>query len=122
MIPNVYLIKSSSISLLFCLRMHFSNKFSAFLRLPFAWDAIIFAFSAFNIIFSFFAILVNFADILFSSIDLNSTIWHLDKIVCGIFCGSVVTRITIKCSGGSSKVFNNALKECLLNICTSSKI
>ena len=32
------------------------------------------------------------------------------KIVAGNFCGSVVAKINFTCSGGSSNVFNNALK------------
>ena len=43
-------------------------------------------------------------------------------MVSGIFCGSVVARINNTCAGGSSNVFNSALKASLVSICTSSII
>ena len=46
----------------------------------------------------------------------KSNLWHLDRIVTGIFFSSVVAKINFKYSGGSSKVFKRALKACLLNI------
>jgi hypothetical protein len=36
--------------------------------------------------------------------------WHRDKTVIGSFSGSVVQKMNFTCSGGSSSVFNNALK------------
>jgi hypothetical protein len=33
-----------------------------------------------------------------------------DSTVTGIFCGSVVARTNLRCSGGSSSVFSMALK------------
>ena len=55
-------------------------------------------------------------------IFLKSNLWHLDKIVAGNFCGSVVANINFTCSGGSSNVFNKALNAPVDNICTSSII
>ena len=45
---------------------------------------------------------------------------HREITVIGNFCGSVVANKNLTCSGGSSSVFNNALKECVESICTSS--
>ena len=53
---------------------------------------------------------------------LKSNLWHLERIVAGNFCGSVVAKINFTCSGGSSNVFNNALKAPVDSICTSSII
>ena len=53
---------------------------------------------------------------------LKSNLWHLDNIVAGSFCGSVVASINLTCSGGSSNVFNRALNAPVDNICTSSII
>jgi hypothetical protein len=36
-----------------------------------------------------------------------------DSTVTGIFCGSVVARMNLTCSGGSSSVFSIALKALL---------
>ena len=43
-----------------------------------------------------------------------------DKIVIGNFCGSVVANKNLTCSGGSSNVFNKALKLLRESIWTSS--
>jgi hypothetical protein len=43
-------------------------------------------------------------------------------IVSGTLCVSVVASINLTCFGGSSNIFNNALKAPLLSICTSSII
>ena len=43
-----------------------------------------------------------------------------DNTVTGSFCGSVVASRNLTCGGGSSSVFNNALKELLESMCTSS--
>ena len=53
---------------------------------------------------------------------LKSYRWHRLKIVIGILCASVVARINITYSGGSSNVFNNALNAPIDSICTSSII
>jgi len=42
--------------------------------------------------------------------SLKSNLTHLDKIVCGSLWTSVVAKIKITYAGGSSKVFNRALK------------
>ena len=42
----------------------------------------------------------------------KSNLWHLDKIVTGIFLTSVVASINFKLGGGSSKVLSNPLKAC----------
>ena len=52
----------------------------------------------------------------------KSNLWHLDKIVTGIFFTSVVAKINLRWAGGSSKVFNRALKACFDNMWTSSMI
>ena len=52
----------------------------------------------------------------------SSNLWHLERIVTGIFLTSVVAKINFKLGGGSSKVFNNPLKACFDNIWTSSII
>ena len=53
---------------------------------------------------------------------LKSNLWHLERIVAGNFWGSVVAKINLTCSGGSSNVFKSALKAPVDNICTSSII
>ena len=57
-----------------------------------------------------------------SLILLKSKRWQRDNIVEGILWGSVVAKIKTICDGGSSSVFNNALKAPVVNICTSSII
>ena len=54
--------------------------------------------------------------ILLADIFLKSNLWHLERIVVGNFCGSVVAKINFTCAGGSSSVFNNALKAPVDNI------
>ena len=48
--------------------------------------------------------------------------WHLEMIVFSSFWGSVVARIKMTCSGGSSSVFNSALAALEESWCTSSMI
>ena len=43
-----------------------------------------------------------------------------DSTVTGTFCGSVVANTNLRYSGGSSRVFNIALKAVLVSMCTSS--
>ena len=43
-----------------------------------------------------------------------------DRIVTGIFCGSVVASRNFTWGGGSSSVFSKALKEWAESMCTSS--
>jgi len=43
-----------------------------------------------------------------------------DSTVTGTFCGSVVASTNFRYSGGSSSVFNMALKACPVSMCTSS--
>ena len=120
-IPTKSLILSSSI-LFSPSWIHLSKIESASLIAPSARTAIIFIASfvisiplCSHTIFSLF--------IIFSfDILLKSNLWHLDKIVAGNFCGSVVAKINLTCSGGSSNVFNNALKAPVDNIWTSSII
>ena len=45
-----------------------------------------------------------------------------DKMVAGIFCGSVVASMNSAWAGGSSSVFNTALKAEGESMCTSSMI
>ena len=69
------------------------------------------------------------ADVIFSDkvismndkVNKNKKVKHfqkfrIDKTVIGIFFISVVAKINLRYFGGSSKVFNKALKACLLNI------
>ena len=71
--------------------------------------------SALMIIFSFSAMTV-------SEIGLNSKRWQRDTIVGSTLWASVVAKKNFTCSGGSSKVFNKALKAAVESICTSSII
>ena len=52
----------------------------------------------------------------------NGICWHLERIVTGTLCGSVVAMMNITCSGGSSRVFRSALNAPCDNMCTSSMI
>ncbi|MNN77572.1 hypothetical protein D3C81_1940470 [compost metagenome] len=45
-----------------------------------------------------------------------------DSTVTGIFCGSVVARMNLTCSGGSSRVFSMELNAWFVSMCTSSII
>ena len=56
----------------------------------------------------------------FILILLKSNLWHLDKIVIGSLCGSVVANIKITFWGGSSNVFKNAFTATIESIWTSS--
>src|SRR5699024_9956249 len=56
------------------------------------------------------------------AIGLKSNRGHLEIIVSGILCGSVVAKINTTCSGGSSNVFNSALNAFTEIMCTSSII
>ena len=46
--------------------------------------------------------------------------WHRDLMVAGTLCSSVVARMNIRCSGGSSRIFSRALKAGVDSMCTSS--
>ena len=52
--------------------------------------------------------------------SLKSYRWQRDRIVVGIFSGSVVARMNFTWLGGSSSVLSNALNELLESMCTSS--
>ena len=41
---------------------------------------------------------------------LKENCWHRDLMVAGTLCSSVVARMNIRCSGGSSRIFSRALK------------
>ena len=45
-----------------------------------------------------------------------SELTPLTSVVIGILCGSVVAKMNLACSGGSSRVFNNALKALVESI------
>ena len=120
-IPTKLFTFCTSISLLpSCIQR--SNMLKASLIAPSANDAIVF--SASFVIFTLLSLQTYSSQlaILLSDIFLKSNLWHLDKIVAGNFWGSVVANINLTCSGGSSNVFNNALKAPVDNICTSSII
>lgn len=46
--------------------------------------------------------------------------WHRERMVAGTLCSSVVARMNIRCSGGSSMVFSRALKAWVDSMWTSS--
>jgi len=46
----------------------------------------------------------------------KSNRWHRDRIVGNTFSGSVVANMNFTCSGGSSRVFNNALKASFVSM------
>ncbi len=48
--------------------------------------------------------------------------WHLDMIVLGILCLSVVAKIKITCAGGSSKVLRRALNAAFESMWASSNM
>src|SRR4030065_2985840 len=51
---------------------------------------------------------------------LKSNLWHLESMVAGILCTSVVANMKAACGGGSSSVFKSALKAAVESMCTSS--
>ena len=53
-------------------------------------------------------------------IRLKSNLWHLESMVAGILCTSVVANMKAACGGGSSSVFKSALKAAVESMCTSS--
>ncbi|MNN99675.1 hypothetical protein D3C81_2193860 [compost metagenome] len=53
---------------------------------------------------------------LFTESLLNSNLRHLESIVTGILCCSVVASINTTFSGGSSNVFNSALNALVVSI------
>ena len=55
-------------------------------------------------------------------IRLKENCWHRDLMVAGTLCSSVVAKMNIRCSGGSSKIFSSALKAAVESMCTSSTI
>ena len=50
----------------------------------------------------------------------KSNRWQRERIVIGIFCGSVVAKMNFTCSGGSSSVFSRALNASFVSMWTSS--
>ena len=57
-----------------------------------------------------------------SGMSLKSSRIQRERMVAGILCGSVVARMKMAWAGGSSSVFNSALKALSVSICTSSTI
>ncbi len=57
-----------------------------------------------------------------SSVEMRrkSKRWQREWMVSGTFCGSVVHRMNTTWEGGSSSVFNSALKAAVESMCTSS--
>ena len=53
---------------------------------------------------------------------LKLKLWHLECMVAGILCGSVVANMNITLGGGSSSVLSRALKAGVESMCTSSII
>ena len=87
-------------------------------------DSTAIVFSASSEIVTPISFVIIFSLFLMSSFDifLKSNLWHLESIVAGNFCGSVVAKINLTCSGGSSNVFNRALNAPVDNMWTSSII
>ena len=54
------------------------------------------------------------------SILRRSNRWQRESTVTGTLRISVVAKMNFTCSGGSSSVFNSALKAEVLSMCTSS--
>ena len=50
----------------------------------------------------------------------NEKRWQRDKIVAGTLLSSVVARMKMRCSGGSSMIFKSALNAAMDSMCTSS--
>ena len=50
----------------------------------------------------------------------NAKRWQRERMVAGTLCSSVVARMNIRCSGGSSKIFSSALNAAMESMCTSS--
>ena len=46
--------------------------------------------------------------------------WQRERMVAGTLCSSVVARMKMRCSGGSSRIFSSALNAGTESICTSS--
>ena len=114
-IPTKSLILSSSI-LLSPSCKHLSKMLKASLIAPSERIAINFKASLVISILLSFATNSNLFIMSSLEIFLKSNLWHLDRIVAGNFCGSVVAKMNLTCSGGSSKVFNKALKAPVDNI------
>ncbi len=74
------------------------------------------------LIFSDSNICLRYSEISFIEICLKSNRCVRDKMVAGTLCASVVAIIKITWGGGSSNVFNNALKASRVSMCTSSII
>ena len=53
-------------------------------------------------------------------IPAKSNLWQRDRTVIGILFGSVVAKKNLRCSGGSSRVFNSALNAPVESMWTSS--
>ena len=51
---------------------------------------------------------------------LRSKRWQRDRMVAGTLFDSVVANMNFTCAGGSSSVFNRALKAAVESMCTSS--
>ena len=87
---------------------------------PFAASSIIFKASKSYFIFSVSSIYLKWFINLEPLIVLRLSCKHRDWTVLGIFSGFVVAKINTTWDGGSSNVFNKALKLCVDSICTSS--
>ena len=55
-----------------------------------------------------------------SGMRLKSKRWQRDRMVTGIFCGSVVAKMNFTCGGGSSSVLSSALNASVVSMWTSS--
>ena len=47
-------------------------------------------------------------------------LWQRERMVAGTLRSSVVARMNIRCSGGSSSILSRALKAAMLSMWTSS--
>ena len=99
-----------------------SSRLSASRILPSAFLDISEIDSLSKLIFSFSRITFKCCIISADEILLKSKRWHLEIIVGGILCTSVVQKINFAWLGGSSSVLRSALNAWLVSICTSSII
>ena len=99
-----------------------SSSVSASRKAPPAFLAMIFAAPGVKSIFSAPAKSSRCALISSTVIGRKRNVWQRLTMVAGTLCFSVVARIKTTWAGGSSMVFNSALKELAESICTSSRI
>ena len=101
---------------------HWSSRLRASRRAPLAMRARISAPSGARGIFSAPAMRSRCFSISRGRMRLKLKRWHRERMVAGTLCSSVVARMNIRCSGGSSMVLSRALKAWVDSMWTSSMI